>query len=612
MILAGKQGILRFCYIERRIHCGTSMRRSHHQSIATWLAIALLAMLLALLLAACAAYNADTQANPQQPSEQQPLAHQPYDIVIRNGLVYDGSGADPVLADVAIRGDRIVAIGNDLGVARTSIDARGKAVAPGFINMLSWATESLIEDGRSLSDIKQGVTLEVFGEGWSMGPLNEAMKQQLLAQQSDIHFAIDWTTLGDYLNYLQDKGVAPNVASFVGATTVRIHVLGEDDVDPDLQQLAQMQELVRAAMREGALGVGSSLIYAPAFYAETDELVALMQAAAEYDGRYISHLRSEGNRLLEAVDELIEIAERSGSGAEIYHLKAAGRDNWPKLAQVFAKVEQARARGLDISANMYNYTAGATGLDAAMPPWVQAGGYQAWAERLRDPAIRARLRTEIATPTDAWENLYLAAGGADKLLLIGFKNPALKPLTGMTLAQVAQQRETDVIDAMMDLVIEDGSRVGTVYFLMSEDNVRAKLAQPWISFGSDAESSAPEGAFLLSSTHPRAYGNVARLLGQYVRDEQVISLAEAIRKLTSMPATNLKLADRGRLQPGYYADVVIFDPAAIHDHASYAEPMQFATGVSEVLVNGEIVLRAGEHTGALPGRVVRGPGYVEH
>lgn len=534
-----------------------------------------------------------------------------FDLIIANGTVYDGSGAEPVQADVAIRDDRIAAIGTDLGEATETIDASGKAVAPGFINMLSWANESLIEDGRSLSDIHQGVTLEVFGEGWSMGPLNEDLKAGMLAQQGDIRFDIEWTTLGEYLDYLVERGISPNVASFVGATTVRMHVLGEDDVDPTSEQLATMQDLVREAMREGALGVGSSLIYAPAFYAETDELVALMQAAAEYDGRYISHMRSEGNRLLESVDELIEIAERAGTGAEIYHLKASGDKNWDKMDAVIAKVEAARERGLDITADMYNYTAGATGLDASMPPWVQAGGLEEWIERLRDPAIRERLREEIATPSDDWENLYLSAGGADKLLLIGFRNPELKPLTGMTLAEVAEQRGTPPIDTMMDLVVEDGSRVGTVYFMMSEDNIRQKIAQPWMSFGSDAESSAPEGVFLLSSTHPRAYGNVARLLGKYVREENVITLAEAIRRLTRLPAENLKIQERGSLEIGHYADVVVFDPATITDHATYDDPRQFATGVSDVIVNGVPVLREGMHTGALPGRVVRGPGYAQ-
>jgi N-acyl-D-amino-acid deacylase len=539
-----------------------------------------------------------------------PPAAPEYDLILRGGTVHDGSGGPAYVADVALRGDRIAAIGQGLGGARAVLDVDGLVVAPGFINMLSWATESLIEDGRSLSDIRQGVTLEVFGEGWSMGPLSEAMQRQLAEQQGDIRYAVAWTTLGEYLEHLERRGVSPNVASFVGATTVRVHVLGEDDLDPTPAQLERMRALVDEAMREGALGVGASLIYAPAFYAETDELVALVEVAARHGGRYISHLRSEGNALLEAVDELIEIAERSGAGAEIYHLKAAGRDNWDKLDAVFERIERARARGLDISADMYTYTAGATGLDAAMPPWVQAGGYEAWAARLRDPAVRERLRVEMTTPADDWENLYLAAGGGENLILIGFRNPELKPLTGLTLAEVARRRGRSEPDTMMDLVIEDGSRVGTVYFIMSEDNVRRKIARPWVAFGSDAESSAPEGVFLQSSTHPRAYGNVARLLGRYVREEQLIPLGEAVRRLTSMPAEQLKLVDRGRLQPGHFADVVVFDPATVQDHATYAEPMQLATGVRHVFVNGVAVLRDGEHTGALPGRVVRGPGYV--
>jgi N-acyl-D-amino-acid deacylase len=534
-----------------------------------------------------------------------------FDLIIQGGTLYDGSGAAPETADLAIIDDRIAAIGTELGSADAHIDASGKALAPGFINMLSWANESLIEDGRSLSDIHQGVTLEVFGEGWSMGPLNDTMKANMRAEQGDIRYDIAWTTLGEYLEHLVARGVSPNVASFVGATTVRMHVLGEDDIDPNPGQLRAMQALVRDAMREGALGVGSSLIYAPAFYAETEELVALMQAAAEFGGRYISHLRSEGNRLLESVDELIEIAERSRSGAGIYHLKASGAGNWGKMDAVFAKVEAARARGLDITANMYTYTAGSTGLDASMPPWVQAGGLDAWIQRLKDPAIQERLREDIATPSADWENLYLAAGGAENMLLIGFHNPALKPLTGMSLAAVAETRGTTPIDTMMDLVVEDGSRVDTVYFMMSEENIRRKIAQPWMSFGSDAESSAPEGAFLLSSTHPRAYGNVARLLGRYVREEGIIPLEEAVRRLTTLPAGNLKLVDRGRLAPGYFADVVVFDPNLVTDHATYESPRQFASGITHVLVNGVVVLREGEHTGALPGRVVRGPGYTE-
>jgi N-acyl-D-amino-acid deacylase len=533
-----------------------------------------------------------------------------YDLLIVSGDIYDGSGGDPYVADVAISGDRIVAIGEDLGSARQTIDAAGLAVAPGFINMLSWATESLIEDGRSQSDIRQGVTLEVMGEGWSMGPFSEAMKEEERARQGDIRYDITWTSLGEYLQFLEDKGVATNVASFVGATTVRVHELGYEDRPPTGEELQRMREHVRVAMEEGALGVGSSLIYAPAFYADTAELIALCEVAAEYGGRYISHIRSEGSRLLEAVDELITVAREAGIGAEIYHLKAAGQENFDKLETVFKRIEDARANGLDITADMYTYTAGATGLDASMPPWVQEGGHEAWAERLRNPGIRARLETEITTPTDEWENFYLAAGGPENVLLVGFKNPELKHLTGRTLAEVAEARGTSPAVTMMDLVIEDGSRVSTIYFVMSEENIRKKIARPWMSFGSDAESLAPEGKFLLSNPHPRAYGTFARLLGKYVRDEEVISLQEAIRRLTSLPAENLKIDSRGALAEGNFADVVVFDPAAIQDHATFAEPHQYATGVLHVIVNGIPVLLDGEHTGATPGRFVKGPGYT--
>jgi N-acyl-D-amino-acid deacylase len=554
-----------------------------------------LAAIAALLLVACSG------PEPEQ---------QDYDLMIVNGLVFDGSGSPPVRADVAISGDRIAAIGTELGTATEIIDAEGLAVAPGFINMLSWGTASLIHDGRSQSDVRQGVTLEVMGEGWSMGPLNEAMKAGFLERMSDIRFDIAWTTLGEYLEHLEDRGVSTNVASFVGATTVRIHELGFEDRAPDAEELERMKALVRTAMKEGALGVGSSLIYAPAFYAGTDELIELSKVAAEYGGRYISHMRSEGNQLLEAVDELITIAREADIGAEIYHLKAAGANNYGKLDQVIERVESARADGLDITADMYTYTAGATGLDASMPPWVQEGGYDAWAERLRDPVIRERLRIEMTTPTDDWENLYLAAGSADKILLVDFRSDALKPLTGKTLAEVAAMRETSEVDTMMDLVIEDGSRVGTVYFLMSEDNVRKKIALPWMAFCSDSETLAPEGVFLKSNPHPRAYGTFARLLGRYVRDENVIPLEEAIRRLTSFPAENLGIKERGTLKAGYFADIAIFDPATVQDHATFAEPHQYSTGVEHVLVNGVPVLADGEHTGATPGRFVRGPGWV--
>ena len=533
-----------------------------------------------------------------------------YDVIIRGGNVYDGSGAAPVRADVGLRGDQIVTIG-DLSQARAAseVDASGLAVAPGFINMLSWANESLLHDPKSQSDIRQGVTLEIMGEGESMGPLNPSMKKMAAELQADIKYPISWTTLGEYLAFLEKKGTSTNVASFVGATTVRIHELGYADRPPSPEELGRMRALVRAAMEEGALGVGSSLIYAPAFYAKTDELIALCEEAAKYGGMYISHIRSEGNALLEAVDELIRIAREAKLPAEIYHLKAAGEQNWPKMDQVIARIEAARAQGLQITADMYTYPAGATGLDAAMPPWVQEGGLREWIRRLKDPAIRARVRREMSTPTNAWESLYLAAGSAERVLLVAFKQDALKALTGKTLAEVAKMRGKSPEETAMDLVIEDDSRVGTVYFLMSEDNIRKQLKLPWVSLDSDAESLAPEGVFLKSNPHPRAYGNFARLLGRYVRDEQLMPLEEGIRRLTSLPATNMKLDRRGALKPGHYADVVVFDPKTIQDHATFDKPHQYSTGVAHVFVNGVQVLKAGEHTGATPGRFVRGPGF---
>ena len=534
-----------------------------------------------------------------------------YSVIIRGGTIYDGSGTEPYLGDVALRGDKIVYVGKRApGRAARIVDATGKAVSPGFINMLSWAVEPLIADGRGVSDTMQGVTLEVFGEGDSMGPLNPEMKRLSIKRQGDIKYPIRWTTLGQYLEYLQKKGVTPNVASFIGATTVRVHELGEKDVDPTPEQLLRMRALVRQAMKEGALGVGSSLIYAPATYAETPELIAITSEAGKCGGMYISHMRSEANQLLEAIDELVRISRESGAPAEIYHFKQGGQSNWKKIDAAIARVEAARASGLRITADMYNYTAGATGLDAAMPPWVRAGGLEAWIERMKDPATRERLVKEMRTPSNDWENLMLLAGNPDRVLLIAFKNPKLKPLTGKTLAEVAKMRGKSPEETAMDLVIEDGSRVGTVYFLMSEDNVKREVALPWMSFGSDEGSEAPEGVFLKSSNHPRAYGNVAKLLGHYVRDEKATSLPDAIRRLTSLPATNLGIRQRGSLKAGYYADVVVFDPATIADHATYDKPKQLATGVDDVFVNGVQVLRSGKHTGAKPGRVVRGPGWT--
>ncbi len=533
-----------------------------------------------------------------------------YDLILRHGTIYDGSGGTPFVGDVAIRGDRVAVIAPALtGRGAREIDVSGLAVAPGFINMLSWSNESLLQDGRSQSDIRQGVTLEVMGEGESMGPLNAAMKAEALEMQADIKYPIEWTTLGEYLSYLERRGVACNVASFVGATTVREHEIGKTDRPPTAAELERMKALVRQAMEEGAMGVGSSLIYAPAFYAKTDELIELCRAAAPYGGMYISHMRSEGNRLLEALDELITIARAARIPAEVYHLKAANQSNWPKMDTVIKKIETARAAGLRITADMYTYPAGGTGLDAAMPPWVQEGGYKEWAARLKDPAIREKVRREMRTPSDDWENLYLGTGSPEKILLFQFKNPQLKPLTGKSLAEVARMRGTSPEDTAMDLVIEDGSRVGTIYFLMSEDNIRRQVALPWVSFGSDAESMAPEGPFLLSNPHPRAYGNFARVLGHYARDEKLLPLEAAVHKLASLPAENLGLKERGALRPGFFADVVVFDPVKITDHATFEKPHQFATGMVHVFVNGVQVLKDGEHTGAKPGRFVRGPGW---
>ena len=531
-----------------------------------------------------------------------------YDVVIRHGTIYDGTGAAGRVADLAILNDRIAAIG-DLGRerGRDEVDASGLDVAPGFINMLSHSETSLIEDGRSQGALRQGVTLEVFGES-SMGPITEAMKKDQMERQGDITFNITWNTLGGYLDHLIARGVSTNVASFVSAATVRANEIGLDNRPPRPEELDRMRAHVRVAMDEGAMGLTTALIYIPGVFAKTDELVELAKVASQSGGMYISHMRSEGNRLLEAIDETLTIARDAHIRAEIYHLKESGESNWNKLDAVIAKVEGARKDGLEITADMYTYTAGSTGLDAAMPPWVQEGGYKAWAKRLTDPKIRERVRREMTTPSDAWENLMFAAGGKGTLL-VGFKNEALRIYAGKTLDEVARLRGKSIQDTAMDLVVEDGSRVQVVYFLMSEDNVKRQIALPWVSFGSDASSMAPEGVFVKTSTHPRAYGNFARLLGKYVRDEHVIPMEEAIRKLTSLPASTLRIKERGKLEQGFFADVVVFDPKTIADRSTYEQPHQYAIGVRHVWVNGGQVLKDGEHTGQKPGRVVRGPGW---
>ena len=535
-----------------------------------------------------------------------------YDTIIRNGMIYDGNGGEPFKSDIGINNDTIAFIG-DLSdaSAKNEANANGKAVAPGFINMLSWATESLIADGRSQSDIRQGVTLEVMGEGWSMGPLNEQLKKQQQESQTDTKYKIEWNTLGEYLAWLEKKGVSCNIASFVGATTIRMNVIGEENRDPSPAEMDSMKLLVRQAMEEGALGIGTSLIYPPAFFAKTNELIELCKEAANYGGSYISHMRSEGNKLHEAVEELITIAKEANIHAEIYHLKAAGKDNWPKMDSVIRRVERARSEGLNVTANMYTYIAGGTGLTATMPPTLQDGGFGKLIARLKDPSVRKQTIKDMNSKTDKWENFFYAVGTPENILVVGFKQDSLKKYTGKSLAAVAKLRGQSPEETAMDLIIQDSTRVECIYFLMDENNIKKQIAIPWLSFGSDEGSYEPSGDFLKFNPHPRAYGNFARVLGKYVREEKVISLQEAIRKLAKLPATNLKIQKRGELKVGNYADIVIFDPTKIKDKATFEKPHQYAEGMIHVFVNGVQVLKDGEHTGTKPGRFVKGPGYSQ-
>jgi len=537
---------------------------------------------------------------------------EPYDVVITNGLIYDGTGGEPVSTDIGIRDDRIVKVGtiSNRDGANEVLDAEGLAVAPGFINMLSWGAEPLLNDGRSISGIKQGVTLELFGEGWSMGPLNRDMQQE---RWGDDETDYDWRSLGEFLQYLEDEGVSTNVGSFVGATTLRIHEVGRSDREPTDEEMENMKNLVREAMEEGAMGLGSSLIYAPAFYASTDELIELSKAAGEYDGMYVSHIRSEGNRFVESVDELLEIGREAGVHAEIHHLKAAGQNNWHKLDEVIDRVEEARANGQPVTANMYNYEAAATSLAAIFPPWTQDGGHSNWIERLKDPETREQIVEEIKTPTDDWENFYQMAGGGENIILVGFQSEDLQQYVGMTLSEIADERgEEDEVQVAVDLTIEDNNRIGSIYYLMSEENVERQVQLPWMSFGSDGGTFASEGDVLNRQMHPRAWGNFARLFAKYVRDLDLITVEDAVHRLTGFPADNLGLTDRGYLREGYFADIVLFDPDTIQDHATFENPHQYATGVDHVFVNGVQVLNNGEHTEKAGGRFVKGPGYHQN
>ncbi len=561
-------------------------------------------LLCSVLLSIMVVAAIDAQSPP-------PSSSPAFDVLIKGGTVYDGTGGEGHAADVAIRADRIVGVGDFKNApAKNVIDAHGLAVAPGFVNMLSWSVESLIVDGRSQSEIRQGVTTEIFGEGESMGPVNDRVREHMLREQADIKYDIKWNTLAEYLQYLEKRGVSCNIASFIGATTIRENVIGFEDKAPTPDQLEQMRTLVRQEMEAGALGIGSSLIYPPAFYAKTDELIELCKVAANYKGKYISHMRSEGNQLLEAFDELLRISREAHIPAELYHIKALGQKNWGKMDTLLARIEAARKEGLPIRANMYTYIAGGTGLDACLPPWTQDGGYPALFKRLHDPETRKKIHAEVQVDSDKWENLYLGAGSPDRIILADFKSEKLKLLAGKSLAEIAKMRGKDPIETIMDLISEDESRIGATYFLMSEENVRKEIATSWISFGSDEASQAPEGVFLKSKPHPRAYGTFARVLGKYVREEKLVSLGDAVRRLSALPATNLELDHRGFLKDGMFADVVVFDPGTISDRATFEEPRQYATGVRDVFVNGVEVLKEGEHTGANPGRALWGPGKI--
>jgi len=532
-----------------------------------------------------------------------------YDLILRGGDLYDGSGGSPQVADIAVRNDTIAAIG-DLSKARgrAEIDVRGLAVAPGFINMMSQAGQTLIEDGKAQSDIRQGITLEVLGEGESMGPRNERMKGDFVKGHGDIRYDIGWTTLDEYLRFLEKRGVTPNVASFIGAATPRVHVIGYDDRPPTEEELGLMQKLVGQAMEEGALGVASALIYPPGSFAKTEELVAMAKVAAQYGGLYISHIRSEGDDIVQATDEFLRIVREAGVRGEIFHLKTGGRDNWAKMDQVIGIVEKARAEGLEITADAYPYAAGMAGLLASFPPWIQDGGVEAAIKRMKDPATRQRIIREMRAPSQGWESLYLQCGSPERILLIAFNEESLKPLTGKTLAQVAEIRGKSPEETAMDLLIEDNGQVLAIYFSQSEENLKKTLPLPWLSYCTDESSYAPEGIFLESGAHPRAYGTYPRILGKYVRDEKLMTLQEAVRKMSALPAETLRIERRGRLQTGYFADIVVFDPSKVRDLATFENPHRYATGIVHVLVNGVQVLRDGEHTGAKPGRVVRGPG----
>lgn len=517
-----------------------------------------------------------------------------YDLIIRNATLYNGSGEQPFTGDVAIQADTIAEVATLIKAkGKKEIEAKGLSLAPGFINMLSWADGSLLKDGRSMSDIKQGVTLEVFGEGWSPGPRRKKDEKDSL-----------WTTLGEYFETLERKGVSTNFASFVGATTVRDYVLGFENRKPNATELEQMKRLVGTAMEEGAMGLGSSLIYAPADYASTEELIELCKVVSHHGGMYITHMRSESDKIFNALHEVFTIAQQAQVPAEIYHLKITNTWNWNKIDTVLLKIDSANRAGLKITANMYTYNASGTSLTARLPTWVQEGGAPTMRKRLRNPSIRKKVLNDL--------ELGIPNRNSDPkdVMLIGFRKDSLNALyKGKRLSEVALVHNKSANETMLDLIVADKSGIAAIFFLISEENVKRMLALPYVSICSDAASIASEEPFIQDATHPRAYGSFARLLGKYVREEKLMTLEEAIRRMTALPAENLKLKNRGRIASGFFADVVVFDPAAIRDRATFDQPHQYAEGMLHVFVNGTQVLDSGKHTGAMPGRSVRGPGW---
>jgi N-acyl-D-amino-acid deacylase len=555
--------------------------------------------LLPVLLVFCAMFGL-SQSN----------ARNAYDVIIKNGHIVDGSGNPWVSGDIALRGDRIAKIGN-LGdaTAKQVIDARRLVVAPGFIDMLGQSELALLIDNRSLSKLSQGITTEITGEGASVAPQDALTLSELQPDLDRYHLKVDWTTLDGYFTRLEKSRTPLNLGTYVGAAQVREAVLGDVDRAPNAIELEKMKALVAEAMRQGAFGISTALIYPPGHYAKTDELIELAKVAGQYGGIYATHMRSEGQSETEAVEETLRIGREAHLPVEIFHLKVIGKPRWGSMPKIVGMIQVARDSGQDVSADMYPYVAGGTALASSLPPWVADGGVPKLLERLRDPAVRSRIKEELATEHPNWENLYLGSGGASGILLSGIENPDFKQYNGKTLEQFAHAQGKDPMDALMDLVIADKAQTGAIYFIASEDDLRNGLRQPWTSIGLDGSETSLDGPLFDPHGHPRAFGSMPRFLGHYVREEHLLPLEQAVRKITSLPAQREKLRDRGLLKEGFFADITIFDPATIIDKATYENPVQISEGVKYVFVNGQLEFKAGKLTGTQAGRVLRGPGW---